>query len=168
MNFETEHQLKEFRATQDDLFDTNGQHYKGTPVSSRQAEQMLKLINQMELEIIGLSDESNFDTKPGQDEKYVVRELHPQQTLPSDLKAEYMWQEYLEKTSQSEPNMGEIQRIETKRAFHGGLGVLLIAMRDRLTRYDDTTAEVYLIMMLQDIQDFWEQEMKRPKPTKNR
>lgn len=58
MNFETEHQLKEFRAIQPELFDEYGKRYTGVLISHRQAEQMLKLIDQMEIEIIDLQNKT--------------------------------------------------------------------------------------------------------------
>ena len=51
ISFETEYQLKIFREIQKDLFDENGKRYEGTRLYNNEAEQMLKLINQLESEI---------------------------------------------------------------------------------------------------------------------
>lgn len=51
VDFETEYQLQEFREIQGQHFDKYNTHYTGVTVSRHTAEQMLKLINQMEIEI---------------------------------------------------------------------------------------------------------------------
>jgi hypothetical protein len=53
MNFETSYQLEEFRAIQPELFDESGKAYYNIDLRGP-AEDMLKLINQMEQEIIDL------------------------------------------------------------------------------------------------------------------
>lgn len=54
MTFETEYQLQEFREVQEQYFDEDGVTY--TSIHQSIMEQMLKLINQLELEIKGKSD----------------------------------------------------------------------------------------------------------------
>lgn len=51
MNFETEYQLKEFRKIQTDHFDDEGKIHAGSGQKHLLAEQMLKLINQLEREV---------------------------------------------------------------------------------------------------------------------
>jgi hypothetical protein len=53
MNFDTTYLLEEFRAIQPELFDESGKAYRMVNAHGV-AEQMLKLINQMEQEIIDL------------------------------------------------------------------------------------------------------------------
>ncbi|MEB0262903.1 hypothetical protein [Mucilaginibacter sp. 10I4] len=53
MDFETEYQLQEFREIQADHFDENGKAYKFL-VSTHLCERMLKLINQLEIELKNL------------------------------------------------------------------------------------------------------------------
>jgi len=61
MTFETEYQLQEFREVEKDYFDENGEYYSGLMGSNPKwmAEQMLKLINQMEAEIKMLKSKTN-------------------------------------------------------------------------------------------------------------
>lgn len=51
MNFETEYQLQEFREIQGQYFDELGKAYTGTIFNLDTAERMLKLINQLEIEL---------------------------------------------------------------------------------------------------------------------
>lgn len=51
VDFETEYQLDQFRQIEKENFDEYNKHYKGVYLSHYTAEQMLKLINQMELEL---------------------------------------------------------------------------------------------------------------------
>jgi hypothetical protein len=50
MTFETQYQLEEFRAMQPELFDESGKAYRSVYAYGNM-EDMLKLINQMEIEI---------------------------------------------------------------------------------------------------------------------
>ena len=53
MTFDTLYMLEEFRARQPELFDENGKAYYNTDLRGP-AEDMLKLINQLEKEILNL------------------------------------------------------------------------------------------------------------------
>lgn len=50
MTFDTEYMLEEFRATQHELFDSDGKSYRSVWMHSA-ADDMLKLINALEQEI---------------------------------------------------------------------------------------------------------------------
>ncbi|MFA5340437.1 MAG: hypothetical protein WC332_01550 [Clostridia bacterium] len=54
MTFETEYQLQQFREIQGEHFDVDGKVYAGNGKEHLLAEQMLKLINQLEQEITPL------------------------------------------------------------------------------------------------------------------
>lgn len=58
MNFDTEWNLQEFREEQKELFDNNGKRYKGVSLSNETAEAMLKIINDMEMEIKTLEEKN--------------------------------------------------------------------------------------------------------------
>ncbi len=54
MNNKLQTDLENFREEEKELFDKNGKRYTGVNLSIRQAEMMLKLINDFEKEVIRL------------------------------------------------------------------------------------------------------------------
>lgn len=65
ISFETQYQLDCFREIESDVFDYDGLKFISCNVSDDTAESMLKLINQMELEIKALLNELNKEVKNG-------------------------------------------------------------------------------------------------------
>lgn len=52
--FETDYQLEQFREIQGSHFDSEGKKYAGVPIGAGSSEMMLKLINQLEAEVLEL------------------------------------------------------------------------------------------------------------------
>jgi len=75
------------------------------------------------------------------------------------LNLNYQYQQYLKRGKISEDMMHETQRIETKRAFYGGFGQALIALRDEIS--DDEDAAVAEIQNMYDqVLDFFKAQVK--------
>ncbi len=47
---------------------------------------------------------------------------------------EIQYQKYLERVGFKESQMGDTQRVETKRAFMGGCGQMLVILRDDISQ----------------------------------
>ncbi len=75
---------------------------------------------------------------------------------------EYQYQEYLHREGVSEEKMGNTQRIETKRAFMGGIGQLLVLMRDGIgTVKDPVQGVTHMQNMMEQVKEFWGNEIDK-------
>ncbi len=68
----------------------------------------------------------------------------PQRELPKEFSIEWQWGEYLRRVKLDPAKMSAIQFNETKRAFVGAYGQLLMSIKHDLADY--TEAEVIAIM----------------------
>lgn len=79
--------------------------------------------------------------------------------MSKELELEYQYQQYLKKVGLSEEAMHPIQKIETKRAFFGACGQLLILFRDNIGSIED---EDKAILQMQDLINqvgiFWKEQ----------
>lgn len=69
---------------------------------------------------------------------------------------EFQYQLYLERCCLRESEMNTIQKVETKRAFMGGCGQMLVVLRDDITEIpnEDDAANI-LQIMLDDVNAFF-------------
>ena len=73
-----------------------------------------------------------------------------------DLEERY--QQYLKLTKLSESTMHPTQKIETRRAFYGGCGVMFRIMGNDVAEFDDDDEGLYktLESIENQIKDFWD------------
>lgn len=68
---------------------------------------------------------------------------------------------YLERVGLDESKMPETQRIETKRAFMGACGQLLMLFTNELIEMPDNKSVVILDDMIQETKQFWLSQMNK-------
>jgi hypothetical protein len=71
---------------------------------------------------------------------------------------EFQYQAYLKRVGLKEVNMHPIQRQETKRAFMGAVGQMLVLLRDDLSELEEDVAVMHLENMTQQVGYFWEKQ----------
>lgn len=71
---------------------------------------------------------------------------------------ETQYQLYLERVGIKESQMHCTQKVETKRAFMGACGQMLILLRDDLAALEEDKAVQQLQNMLNQVQSFWLKE----------
>lgn len=76
---------------------------------------------------------------------------------------EYQWKLYLERVAVKEEELPPIQVQETKRAFYGACGQLMMLFKNTLTNFDDDTAVDLLQDMEKQILTFWQNEVEKDK-----
>ena len=76
-------------------------------------------------------------------------------------KIEKLWNEYLKLVNLTEGTMHPQQLIETKRAFYGACGQLLVFMRDDIGSLDENEGADVLQSMFNEVGDFWNSQSKR-------
>lgn len=78
------------------------------------------------------------------------------QSKDSQFSVEYQWLQYLKHTGQDLALMKEDQIRETRRAFYGAWGQLLILLKDDLTQFEDEATAVDLMEdMTREVGAFW-------------
>ncbi|MGB0521438.1 MAG: hypothetical protein ACPGJS_00690 [Flammeovirgaceae bacterium] len=82
-----------------------------------------------------------------------------------DLQHQYKL--YLQRVNLDESTMHPVQRIETKRAFMGACGQMLLLLRDDLTQLSEEKAAETLQDMITQVQIFFTEECKRINSTLN-
>jgi hypothetical protein len=75
---------------------------------------------------------------------------------------EHQYQQYLDRVNITEAQMGQVQRVETRRAFMAGCSQMLVLLRDDLTELDEDEAVDSLQDMIDQSADFWKKEAKAP------
>lgn len=79
-----------------------------------------------------------------------------------DYSIETQWKLYLQKVGVREADMHAVQRQETKRAFFGCAGELLILFRDGLTeladKEGDEAAAIQMQKMIDEVLVFWKSQ----------
>lgn len=73
----------------------------------------------------------------------------------------HQWELYLERCRIKEENMPAIQVQETKRAFFGAWGQLLLLFRDDLSLLPEAEGIAALYSMLDQVTDFWVGEARK-------
>ena len=76
-----------------------------------------------------------------------------------DLNKKYA--EYLEKVGLKEEQMHTIQKKETKQAFFGACGIMLLMLRDELSRLPEREGAEQLEDMLQQVSNYFVNETLR-------
>lgn len=77
-----------------------------------------------------------------------------------DLESQY--QTYLKRVGISEERMHPRQRIETKRAFYGACGQMLILFRDGIGAIEDEDKAILQMQdLLNQVSIFWREEVNR-------
>lgn len=74
---------------------------------------------------------------------------------------EHQYQIYLQRSRLREWLMGDAQRVETRRAFYGACGQMLILLRDEVTSLEDLEAIETLSGMERQVQEFFKKESGR-------
>lgn len=79
-----------------------------------------------------------------------------------DFSIETQWKLYLQKVGVRESEMHAVQKQETKRAFYGCAGELLILFRDGLTeladKEGDDAAAIQMQKMMDEVLAFWKNQ----------
>lgn len=74
---------------------------------------------------------------------------------------EHQYQSYLGRMGLRESSMGDIQRVETRRAFIGGFGQALLCLRDDIGRIDDEMEAVKILAdITQQCINYWKKEAR--------
>jgi hypothetical protein len=71
----------------------------------------------------------------------------------------YQWRQYCQMVGVPEEKMHPVQRVETKRAFMGACGQMLLLLRDDVAEYEETEAIVLFKNMLAQVEAFWKEEV---------
>lgn len=71
---------------------------------------------------------------------------------------ERQWQLYCQRVKLPEEKMHPIQRQETKRAFFGALGQILISLRDDVGQYDEDKGVAIMQQMMDEVEKFWQKQ----------
>ena len=72
---------------------------------------------------------------------------------PNEYTADYLWQQYLKLTKLDAAKMPAIQIRETKRAFYGALGNMLVMLQE-MPDDDDAAADI-LTNITNEVGQFW-------------
>ena len=82
--------------------------------------------------------------------------------MSKELELEYQYQKYLKRGGLNEATMHPIQKKETKRAFYGACGQLLVLFRDVLGKEEDEDkAVLYMEDLFNQAEIFWREELKK-------
>lgn len=76
-----------------------------------------------------------------------------------NLDTEY--QKYLDLIGVKEAQMNPIQRVETKKAFYGGCGQILLVLRDGISFLPENEAMAEMQSLLNQAKEFWMEEVKQ-------
>lgn len=72
---------------------------------------------------------------------------HNPQSMPDNkLSIEQEYQKYLKMVRLKESEMHEVQRIETKRAFYGACGQMLVMLRDKLSEDPEESVRQWMAL----------------------
>lgn len=89
--------------------------------------------------------------------------------MKKEFVLEWQYQEYLKRAGASEEKMHPVQRIETRRAFMGACGQMLIMLKEDMPENEEEAIQV-LDNMMEQVTMFWmaeaelEKRMKGIKP----
>lgn len=75
-------------------------------------------------------------------------------------KIEFMFSQYLMMTSLDKLDKNSVQYKETKRAYYGAIGQLLLIQRDELTQLQDIEAADTLESLLSETTKFWSEQLQ--------
>lgn len=75
------------------------------------------------------------------------------------LTAEHQWQEYLKRVGLNESTMHPTQKQETKRAFFGAIGQLLVLQRDEIALLPENKGAKVLQEIFNEVLNFWQTEV---------
>jgi len=70
-----------------------------------------------------------------------------------------MFDKYLSLVKLDKRRVSPVQLRETRRAFYGAMGIMLVLLRDELTKYPDEKGAEILEDMLQQVSKFWNTEI---------
>ncbi len=73
---------------------------------------------------------------------------------------EIQYQKYLERVGLKESQMGDTQRVETKRAFMGGCGQMLVILSNDISQLDEDKGIEQLQDMIDQVKAFWKEQNK--------
>lgn len=74
---------------------------------------------------------------------------------------EQAWQHYLKLVDLKEEDMHPTQRVETRRAFFGGSGQMMVRLKQAAEGTGEETMEELLPKLTEEITDFWLKELGR-------
>lgn len=74
------------------------------------------------------------------------------------MKIEKLYQSYLKKVNLSEKTMHPIQSVETKRAFFGAAGMLILFFRDEIGDMEENEAIEAMEAMKNEVANFWNEQ----------
>lgn len=99
---------------------------------------------------------------PGQEIKTTMKPGDRPKLKPTDpiFNLEHQYQLYLKRVNLNEYTMHPVQKIETKRAFMGGVGQLLFLMRDDMTELGDEEAMGVLESLKNQVGKYWNQQTR--------
>lgn len=74
---------------------------------------------------------------------------------------EYQYQEYLKKVKLNESQMSPVQKKETRQAFMGACGVMLILLRDEVSKFEEDKAIEIMQGMFDQVGDYFLKDRNR-------
>lgn len=86
-----------------------------------------------------------------------MKPLSPEKFPNCNVEAQY--QAYLGAVKLHEENMGKEQRRETRRAFYGAFGALLMLQRDEISGYSEMDGVLILERLLTQVDEFFKKEV---------
>lgn len=81
--------------------------------------------------------------------------------MSKKINLELQWQKYLSLVEVNEKDLPELQRIEMKRAFFGGMGQCLVLGREVISRMNEKDQIAALQDMINQVGAFWTSEHVR-------
>lgn len=78
-----------------------------------------------------------------------------QKPIPPKYTMEFQWQEYLKRMGMRESAMPPDQIRETKRAFMGAMGQMLVLLRDEIAGESDEDGVSFIEAMWQETARYW-------------
>lgn len=75
-----------------------------------------------------------------------------------------LWHKYCELSGLPEEKMHRVQRIETKRAYYGAIGQLLVVLVEMADNTDEDESTEILDNLTEQVRDFWETEVANKNP----
>lgn len=83
--------------------------------------------------------------------------------MPETLNIELYYPLFLEKINLKESDMSPIQRSEMKKAFMGGVGTMLLIIRDEIPNAETEEDSIDMLQSLFDqVEKFWMSQIKLP------
>lgn len=81
-------------------------------------------------------------------------------TIANEFDIEFQFRKYLELVGLNIHTMPPYQRRETRRAFYGAWGMMLVVMRENVSEMEENDALDVLQSMQEQVEQFWTNQQK--------